>query len=164
MSYQPNASQEYLKNAVLTATPEQLQLMLIDGAIRFTSRGKEALANRDYEGMFAAFERAQRIVLEMANGLNREVNPQIVDQMVSLYNYVYRELVDSCMHSNPDAADNALRILRHQRETWELLIDRLKKSSVEESGPAAPSAPGGYGGPSAGSDSESGGGGFVAEG
>ena len=31
----PQAAQQYLRTKVLTATPEQLQLMLYDGAIRF---------------------------------------------------------------------------------------------------------------------------------
>ena len=31
----PQAAQQYLRTKVLTATPEQLQLMLYDGALRF---------------------------------------------------------------------------------------------------------------------------------
>jgi flagellar protein FliS len=125
MNSSANASREYLKSAVMTASPEQLQLMLLDGAIRFVSRGKEALATNDIEGAFNGFERAQRIVLELTNGLRREVNPQLVDQIASLYDYIYRRLIDANIHRELQAADDALRILRHQRETWELLIEKL---------------------------------------
>ena len=34
------AAQNYLKTKVFTATPEQLQLMLYDGAIRFGEQAK----------------------------------------------------------------------------------------------------------------------------
>ena len=41
MTHQPRT--EYLKTQVMTATPEMLQLMLWDGAIRFAEQGKEAI-------------------------------------------------------------------------------------------------------------------------
>ena len=61
MSTTTLASQEYLKNTVMTASPEQLQLMLYDGAIRFATRGRDALSRKDYEGAYNSLERAQRI-------------------------------------------------------------------------------------------------------
>jgi flagellar protein FliS len=129
MNPSAKASQEYLKGAVMTAPPEQLQLMLFDGAIRFTLRGKEALQRDDIEGAFNGFERAQRIVLELNNGLRREVNPELVDQMAALYNFIFRRLIDANVHRDVQAAEDALRILRHQRETWAMLIEKLAKSS-----------------------------------
>lgn len=131
-----HASKEYLKNAVMTASPEQLHLMLLDGAIRFTLRGREALEQRDIEGAFNAFERAQRIVLELNNGLRREVNPQLVDQLAALYDFIYRRLIDANIRRETKAADDALRILRHQRETWALLIEKLARELPERFGRA----------------------------
>jgi flagellar protein FliS len=129
MNPSARASQEYLKGAVMTATPEQLQLMLFDGAIRFTLRGREALERNDIEGAFNGFERAQRIVLELNNGLRREVNPQLVDQTAAIYDFIYRRLIDANVHRDLQAADDALRILRHQRETWVMLIEKLARES-----------------------------------
>lgn len=125
MSTTSAASQEYLKNAVLTASQEQLQLMLYDGAIRFALRGRDALARQDYEGAYNGFERAQRIVLEMHNGLQREKNPAVIDQLTSLYTFIYRRLVEATMERSVQAADDAITILRHQRETWVMLMDKL---------------------------------------
>ena len=129
MNSSARASQEYLKSAVMTAPPEQLQLMLLDGAIRFTLRGCEALEHDDIEGAFNGFERAQRIVLELNNGLRREVNPELVDQMAALYDFIFRRLIDANVHRDQQAAEDALRILRHQRETWAMLIEKLAKDS-----------------------------------
>jgi flagellar biosynthetic protein FliS len=39
----------YLRDAVLTATPEQLQLMLYDGCIRFALQARDAIEKTDYE-------------------------------------------------------------------------------------------------------------------
>lgn len=139
----PNASpsQEYLKNAVMTATPERLQLMLYDGAIRFTTKGLGAMQAKDREGAFNALERAQRIVLELGNGLRREVNPELADQMAALYTFIYRRLVDANVHQDEQAVDDALRILRHQRETWVLLMKKLQGAAAEPSASQTASSP-----------------------
>lgn len=120
-----NASYEYLKNTVMTAPPEQLQLMLYDGAIRFALRAREALAAKDFEAAFNGFDRAQKIVLQLHSGTRREVNPDLVDQVVSLYNFVYRRLVDANTNRDLAAADEAVQILRHLRETWTMLLAKL---------------------------------------
>jgi flagellar protein FliS len=130
MSVAKDPSHEYLKNAVLTATPEQLQLMLYDGAIRFATQGKEALAASDRENAFNAFDRAQRIVLELGNGINRDVNPELADQMLALYNFVFRRLVEANVEQDEQAADEALTIVRHMRETWVMLMDKLKRETA----------------------------------
>jgi flagellar protein FliS len=143
MSSPNKASYEYLRSAVLTASPEQLQLMLLDGAIRFALRGREAIERNDYEASFNALERAQRIVIELINGMNREVNPSLVDQMMSLYNFIFRRLVDGNLNRDVKAIDEALRILRHQRETWALLIEKIvRETGAPQRTPSAPPAGG----------------------
>ncbi|MEK7866031.1 MAG: flagellar protein FliS, partial [Planctomycetota bacterium] len=45
-----DASRKYLETQVRTASQEQLLLMLIDGAIRFSEQAKTKLAEKDIEG------------------------------------------------------------------------------------------------------------------
>lgn len=115
----------YLREAVLTASPEQLQLMLYDGAIRFTMQGREALLKKDFEAVYNALTRAQKIVLEMHAGLRPEVNPTLCERVGALYMFVYHKLVDGSAHHDVQALDDALKILRLERETWQLLCDRV---------------------------------------
>lgn len=142
MSYSPSASQEYLKNAVLTAPPEQLQLMLYDGAIRFANQGLDALRAKNYDAMFNALDRAQRIVLELSNGLRPDVNPELAQQVAALYSFIYHRLVDATVHQDEQAIQDALRILGHQRETWLLVLDKLaqEQKSQRPTPTPAPSA------------------------
>lgn len=109
----------------MTASNEQLQLMLLDGAVRFALKGREAIEARDFEGMFNALDRAQRIVLQISAGLQEEKNPAVVKQMKSLYNFVYRRLVDAHFQRDVVAIDEAVQILRHQRETWKIIADKV---------------------------------------
>ena len=116
---------DYLRNAILQARPEQLQLMLYDGAIRFALQGRDALDKKDYEASYEKLSRAQKIVLEMDDGLRPEVSREICEQMASLYNFVYRKLVDASVQRDTQLIDDALKILRHQRETWLLLLEKV---------------------------------------
>jgi flagellar protein FliS len=119
------SSQAYLRNAVLTASPEHLQLMLYDGAIRFALQGREAITAKNWEQVYEKLSRAQRIVLEMDGGLRPDVAPEICARMSALYNFVYRRLVDGCVNHDVEAVDDALRILRYERETWTMLMAKL---------------------------------------
>lgn len=130
----------YLRDAVLTAPPEQLQLMLYDGAIRFAHQGRDALEAGHPEKTYDALTRAQKIVLELINGLREEVDPPLVGQVSAVYMFIYRKLVEANVNKDVAAVDDALNLLRYQRETWVLLLEKLRAEQAEaEPAPDAPS-------------------------
>ena len=61
-----HVAQNYLRTKVFTATPEQLQLMLYDGAIRFAEQARAALEKKNFEQSFTLLTAAQKIMAEMA--------------------------------------------------------------------------------------------------
>jgi flagellar protein FliS len=127
-----DTSSQYLRNAVLTAPPEQLQLMLFDGAIRFASQACDALRRRRFDESCELLLKAQRVVNGLENGLRPEAEPELCARLAALYQFVYRRLVEANLHRDPGAIDDALRILRHQRDTWQLLIDRRSAPTSPE--------------------------------
>jgi len=118
----------------MTASPEQLQLMLYDGAIRFSLQARDAITAGDIEAGHNLLTRAQRIVTEMENGLRHEVDPELCNRMAALYGFVFGKLVDANIHKDVEALDDALKILRLQRETWALLVDKVQKARSENGG------------------------------
>ncbi len=86
------AQQQYLRTRVMTATPEQLQMMLFDGAIRFCEQAKASLERRDYEGSYNNISRAQKIVMELTGSLKHDVAPDLCGKLAAIYNYTYRKL------------------------------------------------------------------------
>ncbi|HUO07186.1 MAG TPA: flagellar export chaperone FliS [Phycisphaerae bacterium] len=128
-------SQEYLKTKVMTASPEMLTLMLWDGAIRFAEQAKEAIRRKDIEGSFKALVRSQKIITELSTALNRNINPDLCGKLAALYNFIYRRLVEANITKDEKLVDDALEIMRHQRETWVMLMDKLAKEKAGESQP-----------------------------
>lgn len=132
-SMSQRAGNEYFRNAVMTASPEQLHLMLYDGAIRFARQARNALAERDFESSCESLLRAQQIMLEMEAGLRPEVNAVLCEQVGALYRFVYSRLIDANMKRDVKAVDEALGILEHQRETWRLLIEKTRGEAIPPS-------------------------------
>lgn len=114
----------------MTATPEQLQMMLYDGAIRFAEQAKAAMDGGDFEKSYAAISRVQKILTEMSCGLKPDVLPELCEKLSALYSYVYRKLIDANVKHDAEAMGEALNLLRYQRETWALLLDNLGKQKA----------------------------------
>jgi flagellar protein FliS len=115
---------------VLTATPEQLQLMLFDGAIRFAEQGRAGLVEKNFEQVFLNFTRAQKIVTQLRCALKREVDPELCDRLSAIYTYVYRKLVEAGAEHKLAAAEEAISLLKFQRETWVMLLEKLSKQKA----------------------------------
>lgn len=131
----------------MTASPEQLQLMLYDGAVRFATQARDAIERGDIEGSYNLLTRVQKIVNEMQSGLQLEVAPELCTRMSALYDFVLSKLVAANIHKDVSAVDDALKVLKHQRETWAILTDRVQqvRASHDQPVPAdevADAAPG----------------------
>lgn len=123
---------EYLKSKVMTASPEQLQMMLYDGAIRFAEQARQALQEQDVPAMHDRLLRAQRIVAELLSNLKADVYPELCGKLASLYTYVYGRLIDANLKKDISALDEALELLRYQRDTWQLLVEKLREMKAEK--------------------------------
>lgn len=127
-----NNTNEYLKTKVMTASPEQLQLMLYDGAIRFCEQARKAIEAKDIEGSYKYLSKAEDIVLELQNGLRDEVAPEICKKMRALYLYCYEQLVSANLKRQGSFVDEAMKILRHLRETWVMVMKKLQNEKIQD--------------------------------
>src|SRR5262245_45433316 len=125
-----NPAQNYLRTKVFTATPEQLQLMLYDGAIRFSEQARAALEQKNFDQSFDLISRTQKIIAEMVASLKHDVAPELCGKLYAFYNLVYRKLVESNVGHELQPLDEALSILRYQRETWVMLLQQLGKTKA----------------------------------
>jgi len=103
--------------------------MLYDGAIRFGSSAV-ALEARNFEQSYTMISRCRdhhRDELEhearMAPGAVREDGGVVTTTF-------YRKLVEANIEHEVASLDEALRILRYQRETWQLLIGAVGKTKA----------------------------------
>lgn len=120
----------YLRTKVLTATPEQLQMMLYDGAIRFCEQARAALNEKNWEQSYSLISRVQKIITEMNCSLRHNIHPDLCGKLAALYNYAYRKLIEANIDHKIEAIDDALTVLNYQRDTWAMLLDQMGKQKA----------------------------------
>ncbi len=123
MTYQ--ALNQYKQNAVLTATPEELTLMLYDGAIKFMNIGKYSIENKELEKAHSSLVRAQDIILELNYSL--DMNYEISKELRVLYDFVLAKLVDANINKDSKAIEEALTIVNDMRDTWKEVMKQIKQ-------------------------------------
>ena len=128
----------YFRNQVLTATPEKLRLLLLDGCIRFMEDGRDGLVNKNYEQMYDGFSQARDIVLELISGMKPEVNPELCEKVGALYTFVFKHLTEAGFEKSVEKVDECLKIMRYERETWGMLCEQLWKQQRDSDSADAP--------------------------
>jgi flagellar protein FliS len=128
------APQAYLRNKLLSATPAELRLMLIDGAIRFSTQARAGYEARDFEAAYEGTTKAQAILMELMNALRPDQAPELCARLSSLYTYMYSNLVKASSTRELALVDEVISLLRYERETWELCMGELAKENRAASG------------------------------
>lgn len=120
-----NALNQYKQNAVFTATPEELTLMLYDGSIKFMNIAKYSIENDDIQRAHEALIRAQDIIIELNSSLNMEY--ELSTNFRRLYEFILDRLIDANIQKEIEPIDEALEILTEMRATWKEAMQQVKK-------------------------------------
>lgn len=110
------AAQMYQKNAVQTASPAKLTLMLYDGAVKFTNIAIEAIEAWDIEKAHNNIVKAQNIIVEFRSTLDMKY--PVAKDFDVVYDYIYRRLVEANMKKDKDILVEALKHIKTMRDTW----------------------------------------------
>ena len=117
MSAYAPAPNVYRESAVLTATPEQLVVMLYDGANRFLTQS--AVAMRETRPALAGekLRRAEAIIDELLATLDMSVG-QIAEQLQALYLFFKEHLSAARLEQSADKVEEVARLMRDLRSAW----------------------------------------------
>ncbi|NQT38327.1 MAG: flagellar export chaperone FliS [Planctomycetes bacterium] len=124
-----SARDQYLETEVMTATPQRLQVMLIDAALRSIEQTRYLWQQGDDEKGSEALIRAQRVVTELLGGLDKDKDPDLVKKVASIYLFLFRTLVDAHTQHSEQKLDEARRVLEIERETWQQVCLQLGSST-----------------------------------
>lgn len=127
---QNQLANSYLRTKVLTAGPEQLRMMLYEGAIKFARQALHSLNAKDFEAFYNGVSQTQKIINELDSSLNHDIAPDLCEKMASLYNYMYMRLVDANMQRDPELLEETIRLLEYERETWALLLKKIQEQGT----------------------------------
>lgn len=121
-----NAYQKYQNNSVFTASPEELTLMLYNGAIKFCNLGKEAIEKKDIQTSHTNIVKAQNIIQELRITLDTKY--PVAEDMSRMYEFIGQLLTEANIHKDTSKLDDALGLIREFRDTWQEAMKMRKRA------------------------------------
>jgi len=119
---------KYLETAVLTASPNQLMMMLYDGAIRFCRMGVEAIKQHDYAEANNNLLKCQNIIREFMMTIDQ--GAPVADGLIRLYDYFISRLIEANTQKSAEPAEEVLGYLVELKTTWLLASREVSGVSV----------------------------------
>jgi len=122
-------SESYLTIEVMTATPQKLQLILLDAAIREVERARHHWHAQENKQAGKYILRAQRIMSGLLGGLDYELKSDLISKVAGVYLFIYHALTRAFVDKNENKLSEALRVLAVERETWRQVCENLAVST-----------------------------------
>lgn len=126
----------YRSNAVLTASPGQLVLMLFDGALKALALARQGFAEPEtnYRRIMIINEqllKAQAIFNELQAGLNHEAGGEFAKTMDRLYDYYNRRLLEANLRKTEEPVIEVERLVRELRDAWAQMLSQNSEAPTE---------------------------------
>jgi flagellar protein FliS len=137
----PYTTNQYQQNQIATASPEQILLMLYDGAIRFLRKAMAGIEASDEEAKRYGISKCMAIVSELSNSLNYEIGGKIAEDLDGLYAFMMREMTDANLSGDLDKLRVVETLLMDLRETWGEAVEINKKEKAATASTSKGNAP-----------------------
>ena len=111
-----NMANAYQRNAIMTATPAELTLMLYEGAIKFCNIAIVAIEKKDIEKANANIKKAQAIINELRVTLDHKYS--VWEDFERVYDYIARRLLEANLQKDIEIIEDALKYIREMRDAW----------------------------------------------
>lgn len=119
-----NPYEQYKNNAIATATPAELTLMLYEGAIKFGNIAIKAIEENDIEKAYRNIIKVQNIISEFRNTLDFKY--PVAKDFDRVYEYLERRLVEANVTKDKEIMEEVVKHIRSMRDTWKEVMKRAK--------------------------------------
>ena len=115
----------YKQNSVNMASKEQLLLMLLDGAVKYTKIARMAIVNKDIQRAHKELIRVQDIFLELMITMDKSAGKYIED-LYNIYDFIKSELAKANMKKDIKIIDEVLPVIEDVRDMWYEVDKKIK--------------------------------------
>ena len=122
--YTANPYNIYKQNSVNMASSQQLLLMLLDGAVKYTKIARMAILNKDIPRAHKELVRVQGIFLELM--ITMDKNTKYMEDLYNIYDFIKNELVKANIKKDITIIDNTLPLIEEIRDMWYEVDKKIK--------------------------------------
>ena len=109
--------QAYREASIMTASPEQLVVMLYDGAGRFLRQAEGAMVGGTWLQASEKLGRAEAIIDELLATLDMDAG-EIAERLQAIYVFCKARLIEARLERDPSRVGQVARLLDDLREAW----------------------------------------------
>lgn len=113
-----NAYNAYKNNSINFASKEQLLMMLLDGAVKFSKIGRQAIVDKDVPKAHENIVKTQNIFYELMVTLDVERGGEWAKSLMSVYDFIVRRLTEANIKKDTDIIDEVITLIEDIRDTW----------------------------------------------
>lgn len=111
-----NPYNQYKESNVMTASPENLTLMLYNGALKFIGQAQIYIDQKNIPKAHEAIIRTQAIIQEL--NITLDTQYEIARQLRSLYTYILERLVDANIRKDKAILEEVAGMVKELRDAW----------------------------------------------
>ncbi|ENK1242724.1 flagellar export chaperone FliS [Clostridium botulinum] len=116
--YTANAYNTYKNNSVNFASKDQLLLMLVDGAVKFSKISRQAILDKDIPKAHENLVKTQDIFYELMATLDANQAGTWGNQLMSIYEFIVRRLGEANIKKDTKIMDEVIPLIEDIRDTW----------------------------------------------
>ncbi len=113
-----NAYNAYKNNSVNYASKEQLLLMLLDGAVKFTKMARQAILDKDTVRSHENLVKTQDIFTELMITIDQNAGEWAVN-MYKIYDFIKEKLFEANLKKDVKVLDEVMPLIEEVRNTWQ---------------------------------------------
>ena len=115
-----------LKSDLASADPHRIIQLLMQGALERLALSKGMIERKDFEGKSVTLTRVVEIINALRDALDRDVNPELVDNLDGLYEYMIVQVHEASSEMNTDKVDLVIRLLLEIKGAWDQISESAK--------------------------------------
>ena len=119
----------YKHNEINTASRLRLIIMMYDGVIRYMEEYKKRLEAGDIAGRGIYLAKAQSVISELQQSLNKKQGGEVSQNLENLYNFINGSLTQANIDGNASNVDHSITILRNLRDAWSQVMAAAPKGN-----------------------------------
>src|SRR5271165_293796 len=116
----------YRENAVRSATPIELVVILFDAAIDDMRRAVRAIESSDVEARATAIRHAMLILQQLQGTLDFEKGGLVARQFEQFYNLIRAKVLESQLRDSPELMQQQIQFMSEVRDCWVEAENQLK--------------------------------------
>ena len=112
-----------VESAVMSASQQQLVVMLFDGALSALIRARLFMQDGNIEGKGSSISKAINIIeAGLKEGLTENRGDELADNLLDLYNYMTRRLLHANLNNDVTAVEEVEGLLRNIADAWKEVV------------------------------------------